>query len=61
MGANSVKKAAYITKRLKSSDNILSTLTKIKSDTKSMDTYTESTLRAILTLSSNNLKYTLFQ
>ena len=61
MGANSVKKAACITKRLKSSDNILSTLTKIQSDTKSMDTYTESTLRDILTLSSNTLKDTLLQ
>ena len=55
-----MKKSAYITKKLKPFKNLFSTLTKKQSDTKIMDSYTESSLKDILTLSSDTLKGTSF-
>ena len=54
------KKGSLYLQAIEVFDNIISTLTKIHSDTKRMDSCTESSLKAILTLSSDTLKDTFF-
>ena len=58
--ANSIKKGSLYLQAIEVFDNMLSNLTEIHIDTKSMDSYTESALKDILTPSSDTLKDTFF-
>ena len=58
--ANSIKKGSLYLQAIEVFDNIIFNLTKIHSETKRMDSYTEYALKAILTLSSDTLKDTFF-